>query len=110
MTVTPVGTVFATPSGDDVVVTLTNITDNQRVTISLANVNGAGVNVSAAMGFLIGDVNNSRSVSASDISGVKARVGQATTGANFRFDVNASGMINPVDITAIKARSGLALP
>ena len=110
VTVTPVGTVFATPSGDDVVVTLTNITDNQRVTISLANVNGAGVNVSAAMGFLIGDVNNSRSVSASDISGVKARVGQATTGANFRFDVNASGMINPVDITAIKARSGLALP
>ena len=110
VTVAPVGTVSATIAGDDVVVTLTNIADNQRATISLANVNGTGVNVSAAMGFLIGDVNNSRSVSASDISGVKARVGQATTGANFRFDVNASGVINPVDISAVKARSGLALP
>ena len=110
VTVAPVGTVSATIAGDDVVVTLTNITDNQRATISLANVNGAGVNVSAAMGFLTGDVNNSRSVSATDISGVKARVGQATTGSNFRFDVNASGVINPVDISAVKARSGLVLP
>lgn len=110
VTVVPVGSVSAMIAGADVVVTLTNVADNQRATITLANVNGAGVNVSATLGFLIGDVNNTRSVNASDIAGMKARVGQAATGANFRFDVNASGVINPADISAVRARSGLMLP
>ena len=48
-------------------------------------------------------------VNSSDISGVKARSGQATTASNFKFDVNASGAINSSDISAVKARSGLTL-
>ena len=110
VTVTPVGSVTAVASGFEVVVTLTNVPDNQRATISLANVNNAGINVTASMGFLVGDVNNTRSVNSGDISGVKARLGQTTTGANFQFDVNATGTISATDISSVKARSGLVLP
>ena len=85
-----------------------------RVTVTL---NGAGgpsglvsTTPSTSMGFLVGDVNNSRSVNASDISGVKARSGQVTTSLNFKFDVNASRAVNSADISAVKARSGLLLP
>ncbi len=110
VTTTPVGTVSAVASGYDVVVTLTNVSDNQRATISLTDVNGAGVNVAASLGFLVGDVNNTRSVNSSDISSVKARSGQATSALNFRFDVNATGAISAADISTVKARSGLVLP
>lgn len=106
---TPIGTVTGAPSGNDAVVTIGGLPDNQRVTISLANVNGSG-NFSVAMGFLIGDVNGTGSVNSSDIAGVKARSGQTTDAANFRFDLNATGTISSSDISAVKARSGLTLP
>ena len=97
-------------SGSEIRVTLTGVTDNQRVSIALANINGLpAATASASIGFLVGDGNNSRSVNSSDISGVKARSGQTTTSSNFRFDVNASGSINSSDISAVKARSGLVL-
>ena len=88
---------------------LANVPNNRRATISVNNVNATGLNVSRAMGFLIGDVNNSRSVNPSDIAAVKARSGQTTTPSNFQFDVNATGTINASDILAAKARSGTAL-
>ncbi|MEQ1517352.1 MAG: fibronectin type III domain-containing protein [Usitatibacteraceae bacterium] len=110
LTIAPVGTGTAAVAGTDVVVTLSAMPDNQRTTISLAGVNGTAVNVSASLGFLVGDVNTTRSVNSSDISGVKARSGQTTTSLNFRFDVNATGAINSSDISAVKARSGLVLP
>lgn len=104
-----VGTATFVIAGNDVVVTLTGVPDNQRVAIALSNVNAPGINVSAAIGFLEGDVNGSHSVNSSDISGVKARSGQAVTASNFMFDVNASGDINSSDISAVKARSGLMM-
>ena len=102
---------FAIPAspGNEVVVTLTGVPDNRRATIALSNVNGSAINASASMGFLIGDVNNTRSVNSSDISGVKARLSQTTNAANFKFDVNASGAIGSADISAVKARAGLVL-
>ena len=96
-------------ASNEVVVTLTGIPENKRVLVSLLAVNG-NINVSAAVGFLLGDVNGSRSVNSSDISGIKARSGQTADASNFRFDVNVSGTINSSDISAVKARSGLMLP
>ena len=107
--VSPVGVASAAMLGNDVVVTLTAIPDNQRVTVSLAKVNGVKP-AQASIGFLVGDVNNSQSVNSSDISSVKARSGQATTAANFKYDLNASGAINSSDISAVKARSGSVIP
>lgn len=99
----------AAVTGNDVVVTIPTLADNKRVTISLTGTNGA-LNTSASIGFLVGDVNNTRSVNSSDISAVKTRSGQTANASNFKFDVNASGAINSSDISAVKARSGLALP
>ncbi|MEO8383665.1 MAG: choice-of-anchor V domain-containing protein, partial [Betaproteobacteria bacterium] len=119
-TVTSTGTVSVTPAGavvaaigantSEVVVTLTGVADNQRATVMLTGVNGSVNPPAASIGFLVGDINNTRSVNSSDISGVKARSGQVTTAANFKFDLNANGSVNSSDISAVKARSGLVLP
>ena len=105
----PIGTATFAIADNDVVVTLTGIPDNRRANITVSDVN-ASLTPAAAIGFLVGDVNNTRSVTASDISSVKARSGQSTTALNFKFDVNVTGAINAADISAVKARSGLALP
>ena len=108
--VTPSGTATTSFSGNEVIVTLTNVPDNTRVTVSLVNVNSQLDLAPISLGFLIGDVNDTHSVNASSISGLMARTGQITTGANFKFDLNTSGAINSSDISAIKARSGRSLP
>ena len=110
-TLTTIAGASAAASVNDVVVTLSVLPDNKRARISLTSVNGIiGMDFTASMGFLVGDVNNTQSVNSSDISSVKARSGLATSAANFKFDVNATGAINSSDISAVKARSGLVLP
>ena len=110
VSVVPIGMATATSAGNEVLVTLTNVPDSRRVTVTLGGVNGSVSPPAVSIGFLVGDVNNTRSVNSSDISGAKARSGQTTTAANFKFDVNATGAINSLDISAVKARSGLVLP
>ena len=102
---------FAIPAmpGNEVVVTLTGVPNSQRARITINNINATGSNVAASIGFLVGDVNNTRAVDAGDASGVKARSGQIADGSNFMFDVNVSGAINVSDIMAVKARSGQVL-
>src|ERR1700730_1324148 len=77
-------------SGSQVTVNLTGVTNVQRITVTLFNVNdGTHVgNVPISMGVLIGDVNGNAVVNASDVSLTKAKVGQAVSGSNFREDVN----------------------
>ena len=96
-------------AANEVLVTLTGVADNSRAKISLTGVNGGATVWPASVGFLVGDVNNTRSVNSSDISAVKARSGQAATATTFVYDLNASGAINSSDISAVKARSGLSL-
>ena len=99
------------PASQDVVVTLTNVSDNKRLTITLNGVNGSVTPVMASMGFLVGDVTSSRSVNAADISAVKANVGKSPLdNTTFKFDLNANGSITQSDVSAVKARSGLMIP
>ncbi len=115
--ITSAGTTTISPSmlanttftSNEIVVTLSNASDNQRVAITLTNINGSVSPPTVAIGFLLGDVNNSRSVNASDISGVKARSGAVVTSTNAVYDVNASGGINAADISAVKARAATVL-
>jgi hypothetical protein len=100
-----VGTATAAvdPNGD-VVVTLTNVADNKRLTVTINGLNGSGT-ATASMGFLVGDVNNDRVVSSKDVSAMKARTGQTTDISNFVFDLNATGVINASDVSGVKARA-----
>jgi alpha-tubulin suppressor-like RCC1 family protein len=104
-----VGTVTPSSNGNEVIVSIANVPDNQRVTVSLTNVNNAGTTVSASIGFLVGDVNNTRSVTASDILRAKGRTGQATS-ANYLHDVDLAGSIDATDVALVKARAGLSIP
>ena len=109
--ITTVAGASATASGNDVVVTLSTLADNKRITISLDNVNGVGLNVSASMGFRVGDTDDSGTVNAIDVSRVKSRAGQLAANAGLRYDLNTTGVITAADISAVRARAGsLMLP
>jgi sugar lactone lactonase YvrE len=95
---------------NEVIVTLTAVPDNTRLTVTLTGVNGGVSSQSASIGFLVGDVNNSRSVNATDIARLKVRQSATVDATNFRFDLNTSGAINSADITTVKARTGMTIP
>ena len=112
----PIGSVSVAITGatnptinNEVSVTLTGIPDGRRVSISLTQINGTLSVGPVSLGFLLGDVDNSRSVDSTDISLVSARSGEPTVAANFLFDLNVSGAVNSADIATVRARSGLAL-
>jgi plastocyanin len=99
-------------SGSQVTVNLTGVTNVQRITVTLFNVNdGTHMgNVPVSMGVLVGDVNGNGAVNASDVSLTKSQVGQAVTGSNFHEDVNANGAISATDVALVKSDVGTALP
>jgi hypothetical protein len=99
-------------SGAVVTVNLTGVTNAQRITVTLGNVDD-GTNVGdlpVSMGVLAGDTNENGAVSAADVSQTKAQSGQTATAANFREDVNVSGSISAGDVALVKANSGTVLP
>jgi hypothetical protein len=106
----------ATPtfSGNDVVVGLTNVTNQQYVTIALTNVasvdGGTGGSGSVRVGFLVGDVNQNRVVTLADLGLVNAQLAQAVTVANYLKDVNASGTLTLADKGITNANLTKALP
>ena len=98
------------PMSPDVVVTLANVADNKRLTVTLTGVNGLS-NASTSVGFLVGDVTQNRAVNAADIAAIKANLSQpVNTVTRAKFDLNADGSITSSDISAAKARSGLVIP
>jgi hypothetical protein len=99
-------------SGSQVTVNLTGVTNVQRITVTLHNVNNGTStgDVPVSMGVLIGDVNGNAVVNSSDVSLTKAQAGQPVTGSNFREDVNANGTISATDVALVKSEVGTALP
>ena len=99
-------------NGSEVTVNLTGVTNVQRITVMLFDVNdGTHMgNVPVSMGVLIGDVNGNAAVDSSDAKLTKAQVGRPVTGSNFRKDVNADGSINVADVAQVNANVGTALP
>jgi hypothetical protein len=101
-------------SGNEMIVSLTGIANQQVVTLTATNVTGQnGGIVSAAsvnIGFLIGDVNANKSVSNADVASIQAQVGATVTQSNFRNDVNANGTLSNGDVAATQAQVGAQLP
>jgi len=110
---------IATPSapfftGNDVIVNLTGVTNIQYVTVSLTNVasieGGTGGSGSVRIGFLLGDVNQNRVVTVSDLSLVNVQLAQSVTAVNYLNDVNASGTLTVADKGITNAKLTTALP
>lgn len=101
-------------NGNDVVVGLTNVTNQQYVTVSLANVASSdgtvGGSGSVRIGFLQGDVNQNRVVTVSDLAQVNAQLAQLVTSANYLKDVNASGTLTVADKGITNTQVTKALP
>jgi hypothetical protein len=106
----------ATFSGNDVIVDLTAVTDQQYVTIALTNVadalGGVGGGGSVRVGFLSGDVSQNRVVTVADLGLVNAQLAQLVTVANYLKDVNASGTLTVADkgITNVSLTHSLPAP
>ena len=79
-------------SGNDVIVALTGVSNQQYVTIALTNVasvdGGTGGSGSVRVGLLLGDVNQNRVVTVADLGLVNAQLAQVVTAANYLKDVN----------------------
>jgi hypothetical protein len=100
-------------SGNDVIVPLTGVADQQYVTVSLTNISSAvlsGGIASIRLGLLRGDVNQTRVVSVADLGLVNAQLSQLVTAANYLKDVNASGAISVADKGITNANLTRALP
>ena len=103
---------FSGSGTSQITVNLTGVTDAQRITMTLHNVNDGTHtgDVPVSMGVLVGDVNGNAVVNASDVSLTKSQVGQTVTSSNFREDVNVNGTISATDVALVKSEVGTALP
>jgi hypothetical protein len=101
-------------SGNDVIVNLTGVSNEQYVTVALSNVisadGGSGGAASIRAGFLLGDVNQNRVVSVADVGLVNGQLAQLVTAANFIFDVNATGTLSVADKGIANAKLSTSLP
>ena len=110
------GTVGGTPtfSGKTMTVELSNVADAQQISVTVSGVTDTFAQVlpdkTVAMKILLGDVNSSGMVNATDVAQVKSRIGQPVDTTNFRSDVNANGSINAGDIVITKTNLGTGLP
>jgi hypothetical protein len=101
-------------SGNDVVVGLTGVANQQYVTVSLTNVastdGGSGGSGSVRVGFLLGDVNQNRVVTLADLGLVNQQLAQLVTAANYLKDINVSGTLSLADKGITNANLTKALP
>jgi hypothetical protein len=101
-------------SGNSVIVSLSGVADQQYVTVNLSNVSsadgGTGGSGTVRVGFLAGDVNQSRVVTLADLGLVNAQLSQIVTAANYLKDLNASGTLTLSDKAIANARLTKALP
>jgi hypothetical protein len=110
------GSVSGSPtfSGNDMIVNLTGVTDQQVLTLTATGVTDVNSHVlgsvSVNIGFLVGDTNANRLVNSTDTSLVQAQSGKPVTLSNFRMDVNANGLINSTDTSIVQSKSGTGLP
>jgi RHS repeat-associated protein len=101
-------------SGNDVVVPLTGVPNIQWVTVTLTDVSATdgavGGSGAVRIGILLGDVNQNRVVTVSDLAQVNAQIAQFVTAANYLKDVNASGTLTVADKGIANTQITRALP
>jgi hypothetical protein len=92
---------LGTTAGNDVLLDYSGVTDKQYVTFTITNFASADGGVlpsgSVRVGFLFGDVNQSRQVTVADVGIVNGSLLQPVTAANFFRDVNVDGRLTVAD-------------
>jgi hypothetical protein len=103
---------FTGSGTSQITVNLSGVTDQQRITMTLHNVNNGTStgDVPISMGVLIGDVNGNGLVNSGDVALTKSQVGATVGASNFREDVNVNGTISSTDVALVKSDVGHALP
>jgi hypothetical protein len=96
----------------EVTVQLTNVSDQQNLTINLIGVTGGANsgNVAIPMSTLLGDVNGDGFVLSGDYTSARQKSGSQVDITNYRNDVNSDGNILSGDYTIVRAQSGKHLP
>lgn len=101
-------------SGNDVIVNLTGVSNHQYVTVALTNVAASdgttGGSGTVRVGFLLGDVNQSRAVTVADLGLISAVLAQPVSSANFLKDINVSGTLSIADVGMANGNLATALP
>jgi hypothetical protein len=116
VTVTEGTAVAGTPifNASTMTVPLTGVADRQYVTVAVSSVTsadgGSGGTGAMRVGYLMGDVNQSRVVSVGDLGLVNAQLAQPVTSANFLKDVSASGTLTLADKGLTNSNLTKALP
>jgi dockerin type I repeat protein len=110
------GSVSGSPvfAGNTMTLNLAGVSDAQKISVTLSNVTDSFGQVLpnrvVNMNVLVGDINGSNTVNATDVAQIKAESGRAITPANFRADLNPNGSINASDVALLKLHSGAGLP
>jgi hypothetical protein len=100
-------------SGNSMIVPLSGVTDQQRLTVTANGVSGPGsgsTTMGTQIGFLIGDVNGDGVVNIGDTSSVRSAAGVTLDVSSFLNDVNIDGAVNVGDTIIVRGNSGNALP
>ncbi len=89
-------------NGNEMTVPLSGVTNAQSVSVAVGNVTSSDGGVGGAgatrLGFLFGDVNQSRQVLVSDVGIVNSSLLQPVSAANFLRDVNVDGRLTVSDV------------
>ena len=95
-------------------VPLTGVVNAKYVTLNVTGVlaadGGTGGTGSVRIGFLVGDVNQNRVVTLSDLVLTNAQLAKPVTAANFLKDVNASGSLTFGDMVITNTKLAKSLP
>ena len=101
-------------NGNEMRVPLTGVNNQQYVTVTVSSVSaadgGTGGAGSIRIGYLLGDVNQNRVVSLSDLGLVNAQVAQFVTAANYLKDVNISNTMSLADKGIVNGQVTKGLP
>jgi hypothetical protein len=114
---TATGSVSASQIGSDrrqYVISLTGVSNAQRLTVTLNNVTDSlgyhSSTIPVTVGLLLGDSNSDGMVNSGDAQQTRNRSGQTTDATNFRSDYNLDGTVNSGDANIVRSRSGQSLP
>jgi subtilisin family serine protease len=101
-------------AGNTMTVSLTKVTDVQKITVTLMSVTSSSgevlPNTAVSMNVLSGDADGNKTVETADVTLTRGQVGMPITGSNFREDVQVDGTINAKDVNAVRRALGHTLP